>query len=121
MKKELLSNKCNMFLDEVMNLNDFPGITIGVSIGQIEFVGVRGYRDYLARVPLRKDDIFHCASVSKLFTSTAIMKLVEVGALRLDDRLRDLLPDLHIADQRFQEIRLWNMLTHTSGLGDVSD
>ncbi len=121
MKQENLIEKCDPFLDETMNLNDLPGLAIGVSIGGMEFVGVRGYRDYLARVPLREDDIFHCASVSKLFTSTAIMKLVEVGALRLDDRLRDLLPDLHIADQRFQEIRLWNMLTHTSGLGDVSD
>ncbi|MCR5034408.1 MAG: beta-lactamase family protein, partial [Clostridia bacterium] len=112
-----------------MNLNDLPGLAIGVSVGGVdggsdqpaEFVGVRGYRDYFARVPLQEDDIFHCASVSKLFTSSAIMKLAEAGALQLEDRLCDLLPDLHIADQRFQEIRLWNMLTHTSGLGDVDD
>lgn len=148
MNKELLSDKCNLFLDETMNLNDLPGLAIGVSIGggsnvdggtggapdsgtggdpnsetvrSVEFVGVRGYRDYDARTPLQKDDIFHCASVSKLFTSSAIMKLVEAGALNLNDRLCDLLPNLHIADQRAAEIRLWNMLTHTSGLGDVSD
>ena len=130
MERKELNEKCNRFLDETMNLNDLPGLAIGVSVGNmsgdgsshpVEFVGVRGYRDYCARVLLREDDIFHCASVSKLFTSSAIMKLVEAGALDLQDRLCDLLPDLHIADKRFKEIQLWNMLTHTSGLGDVAD
>ncbi|MBE6028964.1 MAG: beta-lactamase family protein [Clostridiales bacterium] len=121
MNKERLSNNCNAFLDEVMNLNDLPGLAIGVSVGGADFIGVRGYRDYSERVPLQKDDVFHCASVSKLFTSSAIMKLAEAGALHLEDRLCELLPELHIADKRFEDIRLWNMLTHTSGLGDVSD
>lgn len=122
MKYETLTKNCNAFLDETMNLNDLPGLAIGVSIGAAaEFVGVRGYRDYAARAPLSEDDIFHCASVSKLFTSSAIMKLVEAGVLDLNARLRDILPGLRIADTRFEEIRLWNMLTHTSGLGDVED
>ena len=121
MNKKLLVNNCNVFLDEVMNLSDLPGLAIGVSTGGAEFVGVRGYRDYIARMPLQEDDVFHCASVSKLFTSSAIMKLVESGALHLEDRLCEMLPELHIADKRFKDIRLWNMLTHTSGLGDVSD
>ena len=137
MKQELLNEKCNEFLDEVMNLNDLPGLVIGVSVGSgagtgstnvgpkgcepIGFVGVRGYRDYGTRDPLREDMIFHCASVSKLFTSSAIMKLVEAGVLNLDDRLCDILPALSIRDERAGEIRLWNMLTHTSGLGDVDD
>ncbi len=131
MKQELLTEKCNEFMDEVMNLNDLPGLAVGVSIGAVscavpsddltEFVGVRGYRDYSARDPLKEDSIFHCASVSKLFTSSAVMKLVEAGILSLDDRLCEILPGLNIADKRFEEIRLWNMLTHTSGLGDVDD
>lgn len=122
MKYETLTKYCNAFLDETMNLNDLPGLAIGVSFGAAaEFVGVRGYRDYAARAPLSEADIFHCASVSKLFTSSAIMKLVEAGVLDLNARLCDILPGLHIADTRFEEIRLWNMLTHTSGLGDVED
>ena len=131
MKQELISDKCNAFLDETMNLNDLPGLAIGVSAGlpsadpadngPAEFIGVRGYRDYATRDPLTEDSIFHCASVSKLFTSSAVMRLVEAGALDLSDRLCELLPDLPIADRRWKDIRLWNMLTHTSGLGDVED
>lgn len=125
MEYDVLMKNCNAFLDETMNLNDLPGLAIGVSIGGVgmsaEFIGVRGYLDYAARTPLAEDDIFHCASVSKLFTSTAIMKLVEAGVLDLNARLCDILSDLCIADKRYEEIRLWNMLTHTSGLGDVED
>ena len=124
MKQEFLTENCNAFLDEVMNINDLPGLAIGVSCGlesgHLEFTGARGYRDYPNRIPLGEDDIFHCASVSKLFTSSAILRLVETGALHLEDRLSEVLPDLHIADRRYEEIRLAHMLTHTSGLGDVS-
>ena len=141
MENEVLMKNCTAFLDETMNLNDLPGLAIGVSIGgtsvsdgsagvvpdtatpkaTAEFIGVRGYQDHAARTPLAEDDIFHCASVSKLFTSSAIMKLVEAGVLDLNARLCDILPDLCIVDRRYEEIRLWNMLTHTSGLGDVED
>lgn len=125
MDEKKLTDKCNAFLDETMNLNDLPALAIGVSLGKpadrAAFIGACGYRDYAARTPIGDDDIFHCASVSKLFTSSAVMKLVEEGVLDLNDRLCDLLPDLRIADRRYEEIRLWNMLTHTSGLGDVDD
>ncbi|MBR0457446.1 MAG: serine hydrolase [Firmicutes bacterium] len=139
MDRKIIFETCNDFLDEIMNLNDLPGLAIGVSIGgtslgqtktaaakeitdgPLEFLGVRGYRDYMTRTPLEADDIFHCASVSKLFTSSAIMLLVEAGVLHLEDRLCDILPDFHIADKRYEDIKLWNMLTHTSGLGDVDD
>lgn len=128
------------YIDTTMELNDLPGLAIGVAAGgsssSPQFIkSVRGYRQYsyahkqlsgvqkpwLKPELLREDDIFHCASVSKLFTSSAIMKLVEAGVLNLYDRVCNLLPDLEFEDPRFEEIRLWNMLSHTSGLGDVSD
>lgn len=125
MKTETVE-RLNNFIDETMELNDLPGLAIGVSVGLDEpsvYTEVRGYRDYEAKVPLLADDIFHCASVSKLFTSSAILKLVEAGILGLYDRLCNVLPDFTpcIADWRFDEIRLWNMLTHTSGLADCLD
>ncbi len=145
MNTTVLKEKIEQFLDETMDLNDLPGLAVGVSIGLdgdcagsgysqhshagFSFTGARGYRDYDSGSPLMPDDIFHCASLSKLFTSSAIMKLVEAGSLGLYDRLSNILPDLKygssgndapIGDWRFGEIRLWNLLTHTSGLGDLS-
>ena len=143
-----LDEICDKFLDETMELNDLPAVAIGVSvggsvdgfvggvvgsavggaaggsgggagggsIGGVEYTGLR-CDEHFRFNNLTADSIFHCASVSKLFTSTAIMKLVEAGVLNLYDRLCDLLPDMEYAG----EIRLWNLLTHTSGLGDCDD
>ena len=129
--KEILNQKIESFLDETMKYHDLPGLAAGVYCGRVpggsdgytelHYTGVRGYADHPGRVPLMKDDIFHCASVSKLFTASSIMKLVEADILHLDDRLVELLPDLHIADKRCESIRLSHMLTHTSGLGDCED
>ena len=79
------------FADRVMDENDLPGVAMGVSLGEESFCAARGLRDYTRKgqpdcAPLQESDVFHCASVSKLFTSSAIMKLVECGALNLYDR-----------------------------------
>lgn len=121
-----LKDICETFIDEAMDYNDLPGLVIGVTCGEEEWTGARGARDFTTKDPMQPGDILHCASVSKLFTSTAIMKLVEEGAIHLDDRLRDLLPDLfegesRIADKRCDQIYLYQMLSHTAGIGDVDD
>lgn len=123
MNREDIHKKLDRFLADTMTYNDLPGIAAGVFLGEQEafFEAAAGYSDLAERKPLHEDDIFHCASVSKLFTSGAIMKLAEAGVLSVDDRLADLLPDLHIADRRSETITLRQMLTHTSGLGDCED
>ena len=126
------------FLNEAMEYHDLPGLVIGVwNRGEV-VTGARGLRDVTTGDPLQEDDVFHCASVSKLFTSAAIMKLVEAGALDLKDRLCDVLPELFEAeesdagpcreqgngklrDPRWQDVQIWQMLSHTAGIGDVQD
>ena len=49
------------------------------------------------------------------------MKLVEDGEIALDDRLVDILPESSISDRRCENVTIQQMLTHTSGLGDVED
>lgn len=108
-------------------MNDAKGRTEESSASCFEYISTRGYRDFTMRSSchaalLHHDDIFHCASVSKLFTSAAILMLINASdELSLNSRVAELLPDLPFADKRFRNIRLWNMLTHTSGLGDCSD
>lgn len=112
---------CENFLNKTMELNDLPGLVIGLAFGDEEWVGASGVRDVTDRDPLQEGDVFHCASVSKLLTSTAIMQLFEEGVINIEDRLCNVLPDLEIEDERWREIRVWQMLSHTSGIGDVDD
>lgn len=60
--------------------------------------------------------LFDLASLTKLFTATAFMRLVEGGATRLDDRAARILPEIGGRSQSAQEITWRHLLSHTAGL-----
>lgn len=132
--KTTLDRVCENFIKNTMDLYDIPGIAVGVyavfdaaclapDMPEIPYIftGAGGYRNYETKEPVKADTVFHCTSVSKLFTAIGIMKLVEDGKLKLSDRLVDVLPYLSIADERWRDITIEMMLDHTSGLTDVGD
>ncbi|GAA1966275.1 serine hydrolase [Microbacterium deminutum] len=71
--------------------------------------------------PVTEDSIFQIGSISKVWTSTVILRLIEDGHFTLDTPAIDVLPDLKlINDELTQGITIRHLLTHTSGLdGDV--
>lgn len=107
------------FLETAIEVYNVPGVAIGISMGDDVFKGASGYRNYMTKDPLHVDDVFHCASVSKMFTGTSIMKLVDEKKLKITDKLADVLPFLSMDDERYKEVRLYQMLSHTSGFHDV--
>lgn len=113
-----LADICRSVLESA-DLGSMAGIAIGLLVGNETFVDAAGYRNYASKDKMKPDDVFHCASISKTFTSTAIMKLVEQKKLDLQDKLVDLLPYLSIADKRCEKIRLHHMLSHIAGLQDM--
>jgi CubicO group peptidase (beta-lactamase class C family) len=64
--------------------------------------------------PVGADTLYAVASVTKPFTATAVMQLVETGVLSLDQPVRELLPEF--AGPERDAITLRHFLTHTSGL-----
>ena len=66
------------------------------------------------QVPMRRDSIFDLASVSKLFTSVAVLQQVERGRLDLDATVASYLPAFAAHGKGSVTIR--DLLTHTSGL-----
>lgn len=117
--KKNLNEICESFLDTVTEFYDVPGVAVGVLKGDEIFTGARGYRNYITKAPLHKDDIFHCASVSKMFTAMGIMKLVDEKKIGLEDRMTDLIPFLKMEDPRSREVRVYQLLSHISGMHDV--
>ena len=65
------------------------------------------------RVPMRRDTIFDLASVSKLFTSIAVVQLLEEGRVELEAAVASYLPEFGAAGKGSVTIR--HLLTHTSG------
>ncbi|MFI6030595.1 serine hydrolase [Amycolatopsis magusensis] len=66
------------------------------------------------QVPMRLDTIFDLASISKLFTSLAVMQLIEAGQVRVDEPVATYLPEFGVNGKA--GISVGQLLTHTSGL-----
>ena len=82
-------------------------------------VAARGYGFADETREVEPNDRFRIASVSKPITAAAILQLVEQGRISLDDhavdRLAPLLDDIDIADDRFRDITIGQLLHHTAG------
>ncbi|USX49783.1 serine hydrolase [Lentzea sp. HUAS12] len=66
------------------------------------------------RVPMQKDTIFDFASISKLFTSIAVIQQVEQGRVAIDEKVATYLPEFGVNGK--ENITVKQLLTHTSGL-----
>ncbi|MGP4018317.1 serine hydrolase [Saccharopolyspora sp. 5N708] len=64
--------------------------------------------------PMRPDTIFDAASLSKLFTSIAVLQAIDDGQVRLDAPVAEYLPEFGVNGK--QSITVQQLLTHTSGL-----
>jgi CubicO group peptidase (beta-lactamase class C family) len=117
---ELTAQDLEAFLDGIVPLQlereDIAGATISVvKDGKLLFSKGYGYADYKKKKPVLPDEtLFRPGSVSKLFTWTAVMQLVEQGKLDLDRDVNTYL-DFKIPDAYGQPITLKNILTHTPG------
>lgn len=63
------------------------------------------------------DTLYDFASLTKLFTTTCVMRLVEAGRLVLDEPVARWLPDFAAGGK--DQVTLRQLLTHTSGLPDL--
>lgn len=61
-------------------------------------------------------DIYGIGSISKMYTTAAVMKLWQEGLVDLDTPVTTYIPDFTMADSRYQQITPRMLLNHTSGL-----
>jgi CubicO group peptidase (beta-lactamase class C family) len=94
-----------------------PGIAVGVlQDGHVETLAY-GVTSVETRQPVTPDTIFQVGSISKVFTATLVMRLVEDGVLDLDTPVLEYLPDLRLADDTARRsITTRQLLAHASGL-----
>jgi CubicO group peptidase (beta-lactamase class C family) len=95
----------------------------GLSVALIDDKGLIwaqgfGYADKENNIPATPETIYRVASISKIFTATAIMQLAEQGRINIDESLTTYLPEFSIKT-RFAgggRITPRNLMTHHSGL-----
>ncbi|MFL5448410.1 MAG: serine hydrolase domain-containing protein [Gemmatimonadales bacterium] len=108
------------FLPYALQRGDVPGAVVAVvKDGQVLFKKGYGYVDLKRKKPVDPDlTLFRPGSVSKLFTWTAVMQLVEQGKLDLDKDVNTYL-DFKIPEAFGKPITLRNAMTHTPGFEEV--
>jgi len=97
-----------------------PGVAACIIKGQdVVWSNAYGWANIEQRIPMSLDGLQNIASISKTFTTTAIMQLVEEGLLELDADLNDILPFVVSNPKRpADHITIRQLLTHTSFLRD---
>jgi len=107
-------------LPALMEAYQVPGaVFVMVKNGETFFAKGYGYADLETRRPVDPDTtLFRVASVSKLFTATAAMQLVEQGKLDLHTDVNRYLKDFQIEEAYGQPVTLHHLLTHTGGFDD---
>lgn len=101
-----------------------PGLSAAIIKDQNVLWG-KGYgvANISGNIATSTSTVYSICSISKLFTSVAIMQLYDAGKLRLDDPIESILPNFNIKNS-FPDsgpITIRSLLTHSSGLPRESD
>src|SRR6266550_3373270 len=104
---------------QLRNRNIAGAVVSVVKDGQVLFQKGYGYADVEEKKPVLPDQtLFRPGSISKLFTATAVMQLVEQGKLDLDRDVDDYL-DFALPKTYPEPITLRRLLTHTGGFEET--
>ena len=112
-------DKNSMIQNLALELNKkdgFNGAWLYAEKGEIVSKGVLGFRDPEDTLPITEDTIFQLASISKTFTSAAIMLLMRQGLLSPEDEITKFFPDIP-----YPGVTVRHLLNHTSGIPDYFD
>ncbi|ANN17990.1 serine hydrolase [Amycolatopsis orientalis] len=100
-----------------------PGAALGITrVGDDAEAHVTyGVLNTATGVEVTEDSVFQIGSVSKVWTATVVMQLVDDGLLDLDAPISDVVPELRLTDPDVaKQVTMRHLLTHTSGIdGDV--
>lgn len=83
--------------------------------GEIVLSGQSGVNDKINGTKLTDDTMYGIGSVSKIFTATAVMQLVDKGKVNLDAPVVNYIPVFTMADSRYKDITVRMLLNHSAG------
>lgn len=89
----------------------FNGVVLVAEYGLPIYCKAFGYKNFRTKESLNEHSVFQLASVSKMFTATAIMLLQQKGYLSINDSVKHIIPDFP-----YEGLIIRHLLTHRSGL-----
>lgn len=108
----------DQYIKNLMAEHSIPGVSVGV-VRDGNPVLMKGYglASVELSVPATEQSVYELASISKPFTATATMMLVEERAISLDDSITDYLPNPPVV---WKPVTLRHILCHQSGIPDYT-
>jgi CubicO group peptidase (beta-lactamase class C family) len=102
------------YLADYVRVHRAPGmalVTLADGDVRVRLHGVTGDGD-----PVAEDTPMRIGSMSKAFTALAVLQQADAGRFDLDDPVAEVLPELRMADDRYRQITVEDLLNHRSGL-----
>ncbi len=103
--------KIQFFYDNYLGGNQFNGMFLVAKNGTIIFERYNGFSNYDEEIKIDRNSSLHLASISKVATSLAILRLVDQKLILLDEDVRNYLPELP-----YEGISVRMLLNHRSGI-----
>src|SRR5580698_1489863 len=108
---QTIPERLDSFFTELNKNGDINGSVLVAERGDILYQKSFGYADVQNKIANTGNTLFQLASVSKTFTSLAVLQFVEKKKLALSDKIIQYFPGFP-----YPEITIRQLLSHTSGL-----
>jgi len=105
-------------IDKAVQRDRFSGVVLVARDGTPIFAEAFGLADRAAPIPNTLDTRFRLASIRKMFTGTAVLRLVQDGRLTLTASLGDIVADYPNREVA-SKVTIHHLLTHTGGTGSI--
>lgn len=110
-------NDLQGFVDKIRERFNVPALSVAILFDNDVYSAASGILNVNTGVEATTDSIFQIASISKVFTASLIMQLVDEGRLDLDAPVKQYLSDFTLADSvAAEKITVSHLLNHTSGI-----
>lgn len=112
------TSKIAEYMNAEVKTNHFSGAVLVAQKGEVLLTAGYGMSEADTKVPNAPNSRFRLGNIAHQFTAVAIMELAEAGKLNLKDPACKYIAECPSA---WQEIKIVNLLTHTSGIADFPD
>lgn len=116
-KDKIIATKLDDYLSALQKSDNFHGSVLVAKDGNILLNKGYGMANFEQNIKNTSQTRFLIGSMTKQFTAMAIMQLEEKGLLSEQDKLSKYIPDFPHGD----EITIYNLLTHTSGIKSLNE
>lgn len=115
--RDSLKEELNQRLGDLAREHRVPGASLAVLHNGTVWSCAAGYLNLNTKVETTPDSLFQIGSITKVYTATLVMQLVDEGRIDLDAPIQSYLPDVRFADAGASaRITVRHLLSHTSGV-----